>query len=183
MMTSSSRPHSIADGGAGPKQEPCFSSPQSCWKRSILPFKWRPAPPAPEETPVLSARLLNHPDGAPQIDKAAGDLQTPFNKALFSGGLIPPPPPPSPSLPRLTPGLSLSLSFSPTLQPSVSRPPCLTPLPPLPSLPFALPSLFVPGIKRGSLTGPLLRHLGEDAGWHPALPPCSSFSSRFWGRI
>lgn len=87
--------------------------------------------------------LLNHLDNLPLFDKAAGDLQTPFNKAPFSRGLIS-----SHLLLRLTPGPSLSS----TLQPSVFLRCPVSPLSLLLSPPFALPSLFVPGIKRVSLT-------------------------------
>lgn len=73
--------------------------------------------------------LLNHLDNLPLVDKAAGDLQTPFNKAPFSRGLIS-----SHSLLRLTPGPSL---FHPTAI-------CLSPLPRLTSLPPAVSSLCPP---------------------------------------
>lgn len=73
--------------------------------------------------------LLNHLDNLLLFDKAAGDLQTPFNKAPFSRGLIS-----SHSLLRLTPGPSL---FHPTAI-------CLSPLPRLTSLPPAVSSLCPP---------------------------------------
>lgn len=66
--------------GSGSEQEPSCSLSRSCSKRAALPFKSRPAPTATVER----ARYRYHPDSVPQIDKAAGDLQTPFNKAPFS---------------------------------------------------------------------------------------------------
>lgn len=156
-------------------RNPVFLHPGTAGKGLFCPLNGD-LPHQPLKNAVLSARLLNHPDGAPQIDKAAGDLQTPFNKALFSGGLIPP----SPSLPRLTP---VSLSLPPYSHLSLSHalshpspPPCrVFPSP-------SHPSLFLGSNEDLSLVRCSVTWEKTQAGI-PLSLQCSSFSSRFWGRI
>lgn len=79
-MASSSDTHLIADVLVLVQSKSPVVLYLGAAQRAALPFKSRPAPTATVER----VRYRYHPDSVPQIDKAAGDLQTPFTKAPFS---------------------------------------------------------------------------------------------------